>query len=84
MRVSNGKSVGREVGKGEKKEDWMKRALFVVTVCLLVMLIFASVAFAQPTTQPVSYEGSPALLTPGAALLLGSGVLTYAIVRRRR
>jgi hypothetical protein len=33
--------------------------------------------------EPVSYEGSPGLLAPGAALLVGSGVMTYAILRRR-
>jgi hypothetical protein len=28
-------------------------------------------------------SGGPAILLPAAALLLGSGVLTYAILRRR-
>jgi hypothetical protein len=28
-------------------------------------------------------SGGPAVLLPAAALLLGSGVLTYAILRRR-
>jgi hypothetical protein len=65
----------------------MKRALFLATVCLLVMLIFAPVAFAQETTVPLPPTGSSvtgsAILLPGAALLLGSGILTYAILRRR-
>jgi hypothetical protein len=70
----------------------MKRALFLATVCLLVMLIFAPVAFAQEATPmagtgPLPPTGStvtgPALLLPVAALLLGSGILTYAILRRR-
>jgi hypothetical protein len=34
--------------------------------------------------EPVSYKSSPALLAPGAALLVGSGVITYAILRRRQ
>ena len=67
----------------------MKRAIFVVTVCLLATLIFASVAFAQGTTPmgttggPLGPTGGPAIILPAAALLLGSGILTYAILRRR-
>jgi predicted outer membrane protein len=73
----------------------MKRAIFLATVCLLVMLVLAPVALAQettptqPTTQPtiaaeeLASGGSPAILMPVAALLLGSGILTYAILRRR-
>lgn len=74
----------------------MKRAIFLATAALLVMLVLAPVALAQETTVmgttvmgttvvggdlPVS--GGPAILLPAAALLLGSGVLTYAILRRR-
>jgi hypothetical protein len=70
----------------------MKRALFLASVCLLVMLIFAPVALAQtptPTagTAPLPPTGSAltgsTILLPAAALLLGSGILTYAILRRR-
>jgi hypothetical protein len=69
----------------------MKRAIFLATVCLLVMLIFAPVALAQtptpmatPTPEPpLGPTGGPALALPAAALLLGSGILTYAILRRR-
>jgi hypothetical protein len=32
---------------------------------------------------PLPGSGGPAILLPAAALLLGSGVLTYAILRRR-
>jgi hypothetical protein len=75
----------------------MKRAIFLATAALLVMLILAPVALAQETT-PMGGEttpaaettpgglapsGGPAILLPAAALLLGSGVLTYAILRRR-
>ncbi len=35
----------------------------------------------QAADIPVS--GGPAILLPAAALLLGSGILTYAILRRR-
>ena len=67
----------------------MKRAIFLVTMALLVMLVFAPVALAQETTMiegtavPLPVSGGPAILLPAAALLLGTGVLTYAILRRR-
>ena len=70
----------------------MKRVLFLVTVCLLAMLIFAPVAFAQETTAMAGTTHLPptgstvtgsATLLPAAALLIGSGILTYAILRRR-
>jgi hypothetical protein len=57
------------------------------------MLVLALVAFAQDTTMaraaggttaaPLLGSGGPSILLPVAALLLGSGVLTYAILRRR-
>ncbi len=34
-------------------------------------------------TGPIPESGGPAILLPAAALLLGSGILTYAILRRR-
>ena len=85
----------------------MKRAIFLATAALLLMLVLAPVAMAQETTPmgpmeqtpmeatpaeatpmeetpaPLGPTGGPAILLPAAALLLGSGVLTYAIVRRR-
>ena len=32
---------------------------------------------------PIPQSGGPAIVLPAAALLLGSGILTYAILRRR-
>jgi hypothetical protein len=97
----------------------MKRAIFLATAALLVMLVLAPVAMAQDTAmkaggqtvmgaggqtvmgaggqtvmaggqtavgggaRPLPGSGGPAILLPAAALLLGSGILTYAIVRRR-
>jgi hypothetical protein len=43
--------------------------------------VFTSSASASPV--PVPPSGGPAILLPAAALLLGSGILTYAILRRR-
>ena len=42
-----------------------------------------SSASASPTPVPLGGTGGPAILLPAAALLLGSGILTYAILRRR-
>jgi hypothetical protein len=72
----------------------MKRALSLAVVCMLVvMLIFAPVGFAQTptpaagTAPPLPPTGSTlsgsAILLPAGALVLGSGILTYAILRRR-
>ena len=91
----------------------MKRAIFLATAALLVMLVLAPVALAQDTAmtsaqtqagggatqagggatqaggggktagKPLPPSGGPEILLPAAALLLGSGVLTYAVLRRR-
>ena len=45
------------------------------------MMMEGSMAGAKSTGIPES--GGPAILLPAAALLLGSGILTYAILRRR-
>ena len=36
------------------------------------------------TTGPLAPSGGPSILLPGAALLLGAGVLTYSVLRRGR
>ena len=71
----------------------MKRVIFLAMAAVLAMLILVPMAVAQdttmmeatmsaPTGQPPE-TGGPAILLPAAALLLGSGILTYAILRRR-
>ena len=42
-----------------------------------------SSASASPSLGPIPAGGGPDLLLPAAALLLGSGILTYAVLRRR-
>lgn len=80
----------------------MKRAIFLATAALLVMMLMAPVAFAQEdsmmeesmmedsmmmegtgTDSDLPSSGGPAILLPAAALLLGSGILTFAVLRRR-
>jgi hypothetical protein len=74
----------------------MKRAIFLAMAALLAMLILVPMAMAQDTTMMmmettmvsggeaggIPESGGPAILLPAAALLLGSGILTYAILRR--
>jgi hypothetical protein len=74
----------------------MKRAIFLAMAVLLAMLVLVPMAMAQDTTMMmettmvsggkaagIPESGGPAILLPAAALLLGSGILTYAILRRR-
>ena len=74
----------------------MKRILLLTVATLLLGLLLSSVVLAQGTTEmtaatvmettpagDLAPSGGPAILLPVAALLLGSGVMTYAILRRR-
>ncbi len=72
----------------------MRKIAILVTAAMLTMMVLASAALAQQTngqtpgpgtgiTGQVPESGGPAILLPVAALLLGSGILTFAIVRRR-
>ncbi len=75
----------------------MKRLVMLVTAAVVAMLILVPTAMAQetlpttggqelPTTggQELPTTGGPSVLLPAAALLLSSGVVAYAAVRRRR
>ena len=74
----------------------MKKMVLLATAALVALMIFVPTALAQDTqplpasggqTQPLPESGgigvSPSVLLPAAALLLGSGVVAYALVRRR-
>jgi hypothetical protein len=77
----------------------LKRLTYLVVAALVAMLVLIPTAFAQQEetmmmertmemTQPLPASGgpmltSPSILLPAAALLLGSGVLGYAVLRRR-
>ena len=72
----------------------MKRVVYLVAATLVALVILAPTAFAQQMemtmqkemTAPLPPSGGPAvgsMLLPAAALLVGSGVLAYAVLRRR-
>ena len=77
----------------------MKRVLYLAVAALVAMLILVPTAMAQQEmtyekevqmegTQPLPKSGGPAIGTasvvlPAAALLLGTGIVGYAILRRR-
>jgi TRAP-type C4-dicarboxylate transport system permease small subunit len=73
----------------------MKRVLYLVVVALVALMIFMPVAAAQEMTvmqeSTTKAEGLPksggpgvgSVLLPAAALLVGSGVMAYAVLRRR-
>jgi hypothetical protein len=75
----------------------VKRVVYLATAVLVAMLILMPAAMAQATkmevtktmeatVEPLPKSGGPAVgsvLLPAGALLLGSGVLAYAVLRRR-
>ena len=73
----------------------MKRVVYLVAAALVALVILAPTAFAQQIevtqtkemTAPLPPSGGPAvgtMILPAAALLIGSGVLAYAVLRRRQ
>ena len=87
-----------ESAKGTKEgENIVKRLLYLVTAALVAMLILVPTAMAQTemttmqeTTTMVEGDlpksgGVPvgSIILPAAALLVGGGILGYAVLRRR-
>jgi len=83
--------VQREGGK-----TFVKRLLYLAVAALVAMLILVPTAMAQEMTAEVKQEmtvekdlpksggvGPGTLILPAGALLLGAGVLGYAVLRRR-
>lgn len=73
----------------------MKRVVYLVVVALVAMMILVPTAMAQQTDQmvmemeataPLPPSGgfaTPSVILPAAALLLGAGAVTFAVLRRR-
>ena len=77
----------------------MKRILYLSVVALVALMVLVPSAMAQQTVvkaertivekkeEDLPKSGGPAVssvLMPAAALVVGSGVLAYAVLRRRR
>ena len=78
----------------------MKRLVYLSVIALVALMILVPSAMAQDTVvkkaertivekkeEDLPKSGGPAvssLLMPAAALVVGSGVLAYAVLRRRR
>jgi hypothetical protein len=85
------------VPKERKKERTLvKRLVYLVTAALVAMLILVPTAMAQEMTvmqeETMMMEGDlpksggvpvGSMLLPAAALLVGGGILGYAVLRRR-
>jgi hypothetical protein len=74
----------------------VKRLLYLAMVAMVAMLILVPVALAQEQEVKMEMEqtiekdlpksggvGAGSLVLPAAALLIGGGVLGYAVLRRR-
>jgi hypothetical protein len=71
----------------------VKKLILLVTAALVAMLILVPSTMAQDTlvasggqtAEPLPASGgvAPSVLLPAAALLMGAGLVGYAVVRRR-
>ena len=70
----------------------MKKIVLLATAALVAMMILVPTAMAQDTlviqedTAPLPPSGgfaAPSVILPAAALLLGAGAVTFAVLRRR-
>ncbi len=80
----------------KKERTLVKRLVYLVTAALVAMLILVPTAMAQEMTvmqeETMMMEGDlpksggvpvGSILLPAAALLVGGGILGYAVLRRR-
>ena len=64
--------------------DWSRLAVVAGVMVFLLLVGAASMALAcEHHGHAPPAEVGPGILVPAATLLLGSGILTYAILRKR-
>jgi hypothetical protein len=79
-----------------RRKTFVKRVLYLAVAALVAMLILVPTAMAQEAEMKMKMEqtvekdlpksggvGVGSLVLPAAALLIGGGVLGYAVLRRR-
>ena len=74
-----------------RRKTFLKRLLYLATAALVAMLIIVPTAMAQDEMTMMMEGGLPksggvpvgSIVLPAAALLVGGGVLGYAVLRRR-
>jgi hypothetical protein len=92
--VRNTRSAGNRQRIHRRRKTFVKRVLYLAMVALVAMLILVPTAMAQEMEMkmeqtvekdlPKSGGVAPgSLVLPAAALLIGGGVLGYAVLRRR-
>jgi hypothetical protein len=87
---------GKPLKEYKEEKAYMKRVLYLVMVALVAMMILAPTAMAQEDTAMIERETTVvadlpksggvtagSIVLPAAALLVGGGILGYAVLRRR-
>jgi LPXTG cell wall anchor motif len=90
------RSAGNRQRIHRRRKTFVKRVLYLAVAALVAMLILVPTAMAQEAEMKMKMEqtvekdlpksggvGVGSLVLPAAALLIGGGVLGYAVLRRR-
>jgi LPXTG cell wall anchor motif len=88
------RSAGNRPRIHRRRKTFVKRLLYLAVAALVAMLILVPTAMAQEMKMEMEQTvekdlpksggvGAGSLALPAAALLIGGGVLGYAVLRRR-
>jgi Sec-independent protein secretion pathway component TatC len=90
--VRSTRSAGNRQRIHRRRKTVVKRVLYLAVAALVAMLILVPTAMAQEMKMEATVEkdlpksggvAPGSLVLPAAALLIGGGVLGYAVLRRR-